>query len=135
MKIMLDTNVVLDVLLKREPFFQASYEVMKCLALEQAEGFMSATAATDIFHLLRRALKDDMDARDSLENLSQIVKFADALSADVHTALSSRMDHFEDAIVDAIAGRYDMDYIITRNTMDFRNSSVKALTPQEYLNL
>ena len=135
MKIMIDTNVVLDVLLKREPFFQASYEVLKRSALEQIEGFVSATAATDISYLLRGALKDNQAAKDSLEKLLQLVGFADALGEDVHAAIASNMTDFEDALVSAIAARCRMDYIVTRNAGDFRESSIKALTPQEFLNL
>ncbi len=135
MKVMIDTNVVMDVLLKREPFFQASYEVMKRSALEQAEGFISAAAATDIFYLLRKALKDKQAAKDSLEKLMQLVGFADAMGEDVNAAIASNMTDFEDALVSAIAARCRMDYIITRNARDFRESPVKALTPQEFLNL
>lgn len=135
MKIMLDTNVVLDVLLKREPFFEASYAVMKRCAVEQAEGYISATAATDIFYLLRRALRDRQAAKDALEKLSQLVGFADALGADVHAALSSNMTDFEDALVDAIAARCGMDCIVTRNIGDYRESSVRALTPEAFLDL
>ena len=135
MKAMIDTNVVLDVLLQREPFFQASYEVMKRSALEQVEGFVSATAATDIFYLLRKAMKDSKAAKDSLEKLSQLVCFADALGEDVHAALASGMPDFEDALLSAIAERCRMDCIVTRNTADFRASPVKALSPQEFLEL
>ena len=135
MKIMIDTNIVLDVLLRREPFFQASYEVMKRSALEQVEGFVSATAATDIYYLLRRALKDDQAAKDGLERLLQLVGFADALGEDVHAAIASNMADFEDALVSAIAARCHMDYIVTRNAKDFRDSPVKALEPLAFLNL
>ena len=135
MKIMIDTNIVLDVLLRREPFFQASYEVMKRSALEQVEGFVSATAATDIYYLLRRALKDDQAAKDGLERLLQLVGFADALGEDVHAAIASNMADFEDALVSAIAARCHMDYIVTRNARDFKDSPVKALEPREFLDL
>lgn len=52
MKLMLDTNIVLDVLLKREPFFSSSYEIMRLSALKTHEGFISASAATDVYYLL-----------------------------------------------------------------------------------
>ena len=135
MKIMIDTNVVMDVLLKREPFYSASYEVMRQSALERVEGFVSATAATEIFYLLRRALGDRQAAKDSLEKLAQIVSFADALGEDVQAALASNMADFEDALVAAIAERCKMDYIVTRNTGDFKESPVRALTPMEFLAL
>lgn len=135
MKVMIDTNIVLDVFLQREPFFRASYEVMKQSALEKLEGFVSASAATDIYYLLRRSLKDDGKAKDSMEKLLQLVGIADALGEDVHAAVASNMTDFEDALVASIAERCQMEYIITRNTKDYLESPVKALTPEDFLNL
>ena len=133
MKIMIDTNVVLDVFLKREPFFAASYEVIKLSALEKQEGFVSASAATDIFYLLRRSLKDSVKAIESMEKLLQLVGIADALGEDVHAAVASNMTDFEDALVASIAERCQMSYIITRNVKDYTESPVKAITPEEFL--
>lgn len=135
MKVMIDTNIVLDVFLQREPFFQASYEVMKQSALEKLEGFVSASAATDIYYLLRRSLKDDGRAKDSMEKLLQLVGIADALGEDVHAAVASNMSDFEDALVASIAERCQMEYIITRNTKDYTESPVKAITPEDFLKL
>lgn len=135
MRVMMDTNIVLDVFLQREPFFQASYEVMKLSALEKLEGFVSASAATDIYYLLRRSLKDDARAKESLEKLLQLVGIADALGEDVHAAVASNMGDFEDALVASIAARCQMEYIITRNTKDYIDSPVKAITPEAFLKL
>ena len=133
MKIMIDTNVVLDVLLKREPFFLASYEVMKRSALEQCEGFVSASAATDVFYLLRRSLKDAGKAKEGMEKLLQLVGIADAMDEDVHAAVASNMGDFEDALVASIAERCQISFIVTRNVKDYANSPVKAITPEEFL--
>ena len=135
MKAMIDANIVLDVFLQREPFFQASYEVMKQSALEKLEGFVSASAATDIYYLLRRSLKDDGRAKDSMEKLLQLVGIADALGEEVHAAVASNMSDFEDALVASIAERCQMEYIITRNTKDYTESPVKAITPEDFLKL
>ena len=133
MKIMIDTNVVLDVLLKREPFFAASYEVMKQSALEQCEGFVSASAAMDIFYLLRRSLKDTAKAKESMEKLLQLVGIADALGEDVWAAVASNMTDFEDALVASIAQRCQMAFVVTRNVKGYLESPVKAMTPEEFL--
>ncbi len=133
MRIMIDTNVVLDVFLKREPFFQASYEVMKQSALQIHEGFISAAAATDIYYMLRRSLRDDAKAKESMEKLLALVGIADALGEDVHAAMASNMVDFEDALVAAIAQRCQLDRILTRNTKDYAQSPVKAVTPEDFL--
>lgn len=135
MKVMIDTNIVLDVFLQREPFFRASYEVLKQSAMETIEGFISASAATDIYYLLRKSQKSDALAKESMEKLLQLVGIADALGEDVHAAVASNMDDFEDALVASIAERCQMAYIITRNTKDYEASPVKALTPEMFLTL
>lgn len=135
MRIMIDTNIVFDVFLKREPFFQASYEIMKQSALQKYEGFLSASAATDIYYLLRRSLKDAVRAKESMEKLLQLVGIADALGEDVHAAVASNMSDFEHAIVAAIAERCAMEYIVTRNVKGFTESPVKAIMPDDFLNL
>ena len=133
MKIMIDTNVVLDILLKREPFFLASYEVMKQPALEQCEGFVSASAATDVLCLLRRSQKNAGKAKEGMEKLLQLVGIADAMGEDVHAAVASNMGDFEDALVASIAERCQMSFIVTRNVKDYANSPVKAITPEEFM--
>ena len=60
MRIVIDTNIVLDVLLKREPFFQQSYNIMKQAVEDGHIQFVSVTAITDIYYLLRRSLKDSL---------------------------------------------------------------------------
>lgn len=135
MRIMIDTNIVLDVLLKREPFLQASYEIIKQSALGKHDGFISAAAATDIYYLLRRSLKDDAKAKESMEKLLQLVGIADALGEDAHAAVASNMADFEDALVAAIAERCQMEYVVTRNVKDFAKPPVKAIAPDEFLKL
>lgn len=108
---------------------------MKQSALKELEGFISASAATDIYDLLRRSLKDDARAKDSMEKLLQLVGIADALGEDVHAAVASNMSDFEDALVASIAERCQMEYIITRNTKDYTESPVKAIAPEDFLKL
>ncbi len=135
MRLMLDTNIIIDVLTRREPFFEASYAVLRLAATERHECFLSASAATDVYYLLKRALKSDGEARERMETLLQLVCVADALGEDVYSALSSDMADFEDALVAAIARRAGMRYIVTRNLRDYEKSPVRAIAPEELLRL
>lgn len=63
-----------------------------------------------------------------------IVTIADVNASDIQSALSSMMTDFEDAVVDAVAKRYGASYTLTRNTRDYQNSLVPAITPIDYLN-
>lgn len=133
MRVFLDTNIVLDVLLKREPFFQASYDVMRQAAMDKLDCYISASAITDIFYVLRKALSDRNAAKVQLEGLLEIVGVADVLTEDVYGALSSNMPDFEDAMVAMIAARWKAKYIVTRNARDFDQSPVPAVAPDALL--
>lgn len=133
MKILIDTNVILDIFQKREPFFAHSYQALHKAIESNIECLFSASAATDIFYMLRKFLQSPNQAKKRMEQLSQLVTFADVQGIDIHTALMHTMQDFEDAVVDAVAERNGASYIITRNIRDFTGSAVPAVTPTDFL--
>lgn len=135
MKLLIDTNVILDILLKREPFFADSYQALRTAIDNDDECCISVTAATDIFYILRKALQSADQAKLYLGNLSQLAEFTDVLAIDAIDALSSDVADYEDAVVESVAFRIGADYILTRNIKDYVNSKVPAVTPTDLLNL
>ena len=133
MRILIDTNVILDILQKREPFFADSYRVLREVIESDTECLISASSATDIFYMLRKSLGSAQAAKDQLEQLAQLVTFADVQGMDIHTALMRAMPDFEDAVVDAVAERSGASYIVTRNIKDFADSAVPAILPADFL--
>lgn len=133
MKILIDTNVILDIFQKHEPFFPDSYQALHKAIEAESECLVSASSATDIFYMLRKFLKSASQAKERIEQLSQIVIFADVQGMDIQTALMRTMPDFEDAVVDAVAERNGASYILTRNIKDFTGSAVPAVTPADFL--
>ena len=133
MRILIDTNIILDIVQKQEPFFADSYQALRKAIETNVECLISASAATDIFYMLRRAFQSSQKAKERIEQLSQIFAFADVQGADIQTALMRSMPDFEDAVVDAVAERSGASYILTRNIRDFVGSSVPAVSPAEFL--
>jgi predicted nucleic acid-binding protein len=133
MKILIDTNVILDVLLHRNAFLDASYNVLKLAALDKVEALVTANSITDIYYILQRASKDPVKSKDAIVQLLSLVGIADVLASDVMTTLSSKVTDFEDALVGAIAKRIKADYIVTRNTKDFDHSPIPAIDPKDFL--
>lgn len=134
MNLLIDTNVILDILGKREPFFQDSYAALQKAVKEETECLVSVSAVTDIFYLLRKSLHSAERAKEQLEQLSQLITFADVQGMDVQTALMRKMPDFEDAVVDAVAERNGSGYILTRNVKFFSESIIPAITPTDFLN-
>ena len=85
--------------------------------------------------MLRKSLGSNLQAKEQIERLAQLVDFADVQGMDIHAALMRTMPDFEDAVVDAVAERNGASYILTRNIKDFTDSVVTAILPADYLNL
>ena len=132
MKVLIDTNVILDVVAKREPHFEFSASFLKLCGM-QITGCIAASQTTDIFYLLRRAGKDVRSAKDIVKKLTDNVKVLSITATDVQNALAAAMPDYEDSLLACCAKRQNADYIITRNEKDFNLSPVSALSPQTFL--
>lgn len=133
MKVLIDTNIILDIFQRREPFFSSSYSAMRKVIESNAGCLISASAVTDIFYILRKSLKSSKQAKEQIEKLSKLADFADVQGIDIQAALMREMPDFEDAVVDAVAERHEVDYILTRNIKDFTGSVVPAIEPEDFL--
>ena len=135
MKIVIDTNIIIDILQKRDPFFADSFLAVQKAISNEIACLLSASAATDIYYIMKRVLGSNSKARNELMYLSMMVNFTDVLGSDIQAALISPLSDFEDAVVDTMAARTGASYILTRNDKDYSNSNVPAITPREFLDL
>ena len=132
MRLLIDANILLDVLQKREPHYRDSALIWKLCETEQAEGYVSALSFADLVYVMRKEL-DPQAVEDVQHKLALIFRFADLTAADITRAGEMKWDDFEDAVQAATAERIHADHIITRNVRDFKQSKVVAFTPAEFL--
>lgn len=132
MKLLIDANIILDVLQKREPFFYDSSVIWKLCETEQAKGYVSALTFANIVYVMRKELSPEKIA-EILRALNLIFEFTELSTADIIHAAEMKWDDFEDAVQSTTAERIHAEYIITRNIRDFRKSNVMALTPGELI--
>ncbi len=132
MKVLIDTNVVLDVLCKREGLYEDAARIMKYCEVNKITGIISALTIPNIVYIMRKEL-DAQKTRDVIEKLQLVFTVADLKADDIKKALSMNFKDFEDALQSACASRIKADYIITRNIRDFVNSKVTAIKPTELL--
>lgn len=129
---MFDTNVVLDVLLARQPFVNAASELFGMVEHAQISGLLCATTITTVDYLLMQAMHRP-GAHHALRKLLELFEIAPVNRAVLEEALNSKVTDFEDAVL-AQAGRLaGAEVIITRNQKDFRHSSLRILGPDEFL--
>ena len=133
MKLVFDTNVIVDVLARREPFWELSKKAMAVAARNDSIGATTANTLTDIFYLLRKSQPDRELLKVSLVELMDYLEVLDTTRELCLLACQSPITDFEDALIAESAKRWLADYIVTRNVGDFSSSPVKAITPAELL--
>ena len=131
MRLLIDSNILLDVLQSREEHYMPSYVVWKICEKGYADGYISSLSFANIIYIMRKELRyDEIDVL--LWNFKNAFYFADLTLNEFDIAAKMKWRDYEDAIQSVTAERINADYIITRNAKDFQNSKVKALTPEEY---
>lgn len=134
MRVLVDTNVVLDVLLDRRPFAEAATQVFALAEESRIEGFLCATTVTTVDYLLGQALPPK-EARAALQRLLDLFEIAPVNRPVLEQALRSGISDFEDAVIEQSARLVSADAITTRNLTDFEKSSVTAFDPPELLSV
>ena len=133
-KILLDTNVVLDFLLKREPNYEYAQTIIKEIVNGNVQGYITASMATDIFYLLQKT-NGKTFALNSLADLLIILDVLTVYRDDVYSALCSDWDDFEDALLTYVAVRCGINAIVTRNIKDYqRAKKIDIIFPQDFVN-
>ncbi len=132
MRLLIDGNILLDVLQKREPYYEDSVKVWKYCEIKKAEGYVSALTFANLVYVMRKELSPEK-IDEVLRSLSIIFCFEDLKGADLADAAAMQWPDFEDALQSVAAERLGVDCIITRNGKDFAESKVAALTPSEFL--
>jgi len=132
-RVLLDTNIVLDFLLKREPNFGHAQNIVREIVGGNAQGFITASMATDIFYLLQKT-NGKTFAFNSLVDLLIILDVLTVFRDDVYSVLYSDWDDFEDALQAHVAVRSGMDAIVTRNIKDYQKANnIDILFPSDFI--
>ena len=129
MKIFLDCDVLLDVMLGREKFFVHSMRVLD----ECENGALQGAIA---WHTLSNAYYLVSDSRQSLKFFEDLLSFVEVVGGDTQLALAairSGFADFEDALQSACAKQFDADFIVTRKVKDYKLSSIKAISPADFI--
>ena len=132
MRLLIDGNIVLDVLQKREPHFEDSSKIWKLCETGIADGFLSALTFANLVYVMRKELSPEK-IEEVLIKLSIIFRFTELGVSDLSGAARMHWKDFEDALQAVTAERIHADYIVTRNVKDYLSCRIPVYTPTELL--
>lgn len=133
MRALIDTNVLLDFLTGRKPYFDIADQIIKLCADRKMEGYLAAHSVPNIYYVLRKSMSD-VERREVLKFLCQIIKIEGLDFVKIYSAIDNKeFSDFEDCLQEECAVAVSADYIVTRNIKDFANSKIPAVLPDDLL--
>ncbi len=132
-KILVDSNVVVDLLQLRDPFLDDALAIFEAAIRDAVLLVVTVKQVSDIHYLMSSSLHSKEEASQLLRKLLKIVVVVDAAASDVDVSLARGYADFEDGLLMAAAERLKLDAIVTRDATGFRDSPVPVLSPAEFV--
>lgn len=132
-RLFLDTNVVLDLLGEREPFYDSAAKITTLADKGDIDIVVSALTYSTVYYLLSR-FEDKKQVKEKIRKFKVIANTSDLTDRIVDKGLESKFSDFEDALQYYCAIKMECKILITRNCKDFKESEIPVLSPDEYLN-
>jgi len=134
MKVLFDTNIILDVLLDREPFSESASYLLSKVERSEIIGFVCATTITTIYYLINKKLGSEAAAR-HVRSLMSLFEIAPVNRVVLEDALTAKFDDFEEAVLYESALHAGIEYIVTRNVRGFKKARLPVFDPMEFINV
>lgn len=133
-KIFIDTDVILDVVLERKPFFDSSQKIIALVERNKFQGFTSSLILANCYYIINNK-KNKSIAEKTISKLRAILTILPFTDKEIGEALNSGIKDFEDGIQYFIALNNGIDTLITRNVSDFKNVDINVFMPKDFIAL
>lgn len=133
-KVFIDTDIILDLLMKREPHYVYSSILFSLIEKKQIKGYFSSLIFSNLFYILKKSASREK-AKDSLKKLSLLVEILPVDSEIIELALLSDFNDFEDSIQYYTALKNGINLLLTRNKKDYKDSVISIYTAEEYIKI
>jgi predicted nucleic acid-binding protein len=132
MKLLIDTNVILDMVLKRSGY-DISMELFRKVRETGAGAYITAFSVTDIFYIIRKETHDISRTYVIMENIFQLVSVLSVTEKDIRDAFGQKWKDFEDCVQYMTGKNSNMDYIITVDGKDYADAMLPVMTPAVWI--
>lgn len=128
----MDTDVILDFLLNRDPYISEITEIIERSVLNEMTLCVSSLTISDLHYIISR-LENKKSVNNKIRKILKLLTVENVGQTTVIKAMESEFSDFEDGIQNYCAEEADHKVLITRNTKDYKKSSLAIMTPKEFL--
>ena len=131
-KIFVDSDIVLDVLCKRDPYYEYAAKVVSLADMKKLTVYTSSLVVANVYYILRKAIGIEK-SKEALRKLRLLVKIISVEEREVDLALNSSFSDFEDALQYYTAVKHGMETLLTRNIKDYKERDLIIQTPEQFI--
>ena len=131
-KIFVDSDIVLDVLCKRDPYYEYAAKVFSLADMKKLTVYTTSLAVSNVYYILRKAIGIEK-SKEALRKLRLLVKIISVEEREVDLALNSSFSDFEDALQYYTAVKHGMETLLTRNIKDYKEKDLIIQTPEQFI--
>lgn len=135
MRVIIDTNIVIDYFQKRDNFYNDANKIINLIKNDKFIPYITVKSLTDIYYIVNHSAHSNLLTKKIIKELLILLTALDSTENDALMALDSELKDYEDALMEATAFNNNIDYIVTRNPKDFKNSIVKVIEPKELIKM
>ncbi len=133
-QLFIDTDIILDVVLKREPHFPDSQKIISLIERNYFYGYTSALVIANCYYIISSNV-DKKTAVKTISKLRSILIILPFSDKEIGESINSNIKNFEDGVQYFISINNNINNLITRNISDYKNLDINILTPKDFLNL
>ena len=130
MELLIDTNIILDIVFGRKGY-EVSLELFRIIERKGFRAYITASAVTDLYYIIRKETHDTEQAYQILEHIFKLVTVLSVSANDIQDAFQKKWKDFEDCVQITAAENNRLDCVITGNQKDFTKSRLPVWSPQE----
>lgn len=134
-KVLVDTNIILDFMLQRQPFYDKSEKVIALCEEKKINGYVTTSILMDLHYIIKRITHSNADADMAINEITKVFNVIDISKKDIENSILEHSRDFEDFVIQNCCNRNSIDYIVTRNTKDFVGRKTKIVEPSQLLDI
>lgn len=135
MRVLIDTNILLDYLICRKPFDTDARKIVKACSEKKIDGCIAAHSIPNMFYILRKSFSTN-ERRMLLQDICELFVVEGIDKAKLVSALKNEdFSDFEDCLQMECAEEFGADFIVTRNVNDYKGSSIPGIEPDRFCNM
>ena len=131
-KIFVDSDIVLDVLCKRDPYYEYAAKIFSLADMKKLTVYTTSLVVANVYYILRKAIGIEK-SKEALRKLRLLVKIISVEEREVDLALNSSFSDFEDALQYYTAVKHGMETLLTRNIKDYKERDLIIQTPEQFI--